>query len=287
MYRGTLDIILAGGGEADEAMYSLLHERLQPRLRERYELFANFLLDDFDDVVEDFFLYLREGKDGRNAVAYQSLQTIQKPESFDTWMLNTFRNYLGLRAAKEEHLTVSLSDNPNIQTTDDASLLTDERKLAVAAHLIAYAHQVFHPRDCFIFLRSLLTMLNKQQALPNHEVARALGMTDISYRVTVHRMKCRLTQYRTLLLQGRNLSLDDPHRQMAQHIYDNFTHLYSTLMNYYGQTLDTLNRADAVKQLRQEYLTATGDLLHDPATPYTIAPTISSFWTRLNRFLVN
>ena len=54
----------------------------------------------------------------------------------------------------------------------------------------------------FIFLRSLLTMLNKQQALPNDEMTSALGMTEISYCVSVLRMKCRLAKYRTLLLQG-------------------------------------------------------------------------------------
>ena len=129
-------------------------------------------------------------------------------------------------------------------------------------------------------------MLNKQQALPNVEMAKALGMTDLAYRVSVHRMKCRLTKYRTLLMRGKGLLLDEPHRQMAQRINDDFTHLYPTLMLYYGQTLDTLNQAEAVKQLRQEFLAATGNMLHEAETLYAIAPSIASFWTRLSRFLV-
>jgi len=202
-------------------------------------------------------------------------------------MLSTFRNYLSGRASKEGQITYI--DLPADSVPDDnapSSILTDERKLAIVSHLIAYAHQELSPRDCFIFLRSMLTMLNKQQALPNVEMAKALGMTDLAYRVTVHLIKCRLMRYRTLLLRGKGLLLDEPHRQMAQRINDDFSLLYPTLMLYYGQTLDTLNRAEAVKQLRQEFLAATGNMLHEAETPYAIAPSVASFWTRLSRFLV-
>lgn len=295
-----IDIILAGGERADEAMYYLLHERLNKQLKGKFEVYQHQLMDDFEDVVEDFFLYLREGKDGRSRTPYQSIHRIQKKEAFESWMLSTFRNYLTVRAAKEGQMIYSTLPSSDYcspsklegvvedrgRMSVNENLLTDERKLTIASHLIAFAHQVFYPRSRFIFLRSLLTMLNKQQALPNEEMARALGMTDISYRVSVHRMKCRLAKYRNLLLQGEQLTLDDPHQQMAQCIHDDFTHLYPTLMLYYGQTLDTLNRADAVKQLRQEYLAATGTLLHEPETPYAFAPSISSFWTRLDRFLI-
>lgn len=281
-----IDVIIAGGERADEAMYYLLHERLNRQLQKKFEVYQSRLMDDFEDVVEDFFLYLREGKNGRNRTPYQSLQRIQKREAFESWMLSAFRNYLTVRADKEDNRTICLSDNQDIQASENPNLLTDERKLAIVSHLIAFAHQVFYPRSRFIFLRSLLTMLNKQQALPNEEMAKALGMTDISYRVSVHRMKCRLAKYRTLLLQGERLTLDDPHQQMAQRIHDDFAHLYPTLMLYYGQTLDTLNRADAVKQLRQEYLAATGTILHEPETPYALAPSISYYWTRLERFLI-
>lgn len=281
-----IDVIIAGGERADEAMYYLLHERLNRQLQKKYEVYQYKMIDNFEDVVEDFFLYLREGKDGRSHTPYQTLQRIQKREAFEAWMLSTFRNYLTVRADKDNIQTTRLSDNQNFQTSENPNLLTDERKLAIASHLIAFAHQEFYPCSRFVFLRSLLTMLNKQQALPNEEMARALGMTDISYRVSVYRMKCRLAKYRTLLLQGNQLMLDATHQQMAQRIHNDFAHLYPTLMLYYGQTLDILNRADAVKQLRQEYLAATGALLHEPQTPLSTPKVITSFWNQLNRFLV-
>ena len=96
-----VDILLAGGERADEAMYYLLHERLNKQLKGKFEVYQHQLMDDFEDVVEDFFLYLREGKDGRSRTPYQSIHRIQKKESFDSWMISTFRNYLTVRADKE------------------------------------------------------------------------------------------------------------------------------------------------------------------------------------------
>ena len=279
-----VDIILDGGEKGDEAMYYLLHQRLESQLRERYEVCRNQLMDDFEDVVEDFFLYLREGKTGWSKTPYLSLRRIRKKESFETWLLNTFRNYLTIRVEKEDNRTTRLSDNQNIRTSENPDSLTDERKLAIASTLIAYAHQTFFPRDRFIFLRTLLTILNKQQALPNDEMARALGMSDIAYRVTVHRLKGKLSFFRTRLLRNEDLPLDDLHRQMAQHINDDFARLYPTIGKFYLLSIDELKRADAVKRLRQEYYDSTGQMLHESEAVYSIAPTISSFWTRLSRF---
>ena len=280
-----VDIILHDTKNSDEAVYYLLHQRFDRQLREIYDKYRHHLLDDFEDVMDDFFLYLREGKDNR--FPYQSLQTINNNNSFESWMLNTFRNYLSNRSKEEERISYAeisldnLSDGPSA-----ASLLTDEQKLHVAAHLIAYAHQVFYPRGRFIFLRSLLTMLNKQKALPNEEVARALGMTDISYRVTVHRMKCNLSKFRQRLIHGELLHLDDEHQQMAQHIYDDFDHLYPTLLTYYTQTINTLKCADDIKRLRQQYYETTGIFAHEPEPAISIVLNVSGFWRKMDKMLI-
>lgn len=282
-----VDIILRGGESGDEAMYYLLHQRLERQLRSRFEVYQHQLMDDFEDVVEDFFLYLREGKSGWNKTPYQSLRRIRKKEAFEAWILNTFRNYLTVRAEAEKQMSTTSLHEENIAATDTASSpLTDERKLAIASTLIAYAHQTLYPRDRFIFLRTLLTLLNKQQALPNDEMARALGMSDIAYRVCVHRLKGKLSYIRTRLLRNGMLPLDEPHRQMTQHINDEFSQLYPTIGKYYVLSIDELKRADAVKRLRQEYYETTGRMLHEPEADYSLSPSISAFWTRLSRFLV-
>lgn len=66
-----VDIILKGD---DEAMYYLLHERLKHLLFERYQDYSHNLYDDFDDLLDDFFIYIRES----GHTAYQALQRIKK-----------------------------------------------------------------------------------------------------------------------------------------------------------------------------------------------------------------
>ena len=282
-----IGIILSGGERADELMYRMLHQHLNYQLRQRFEVYQHQLLDSFDDVIEDFFLYLREGNDGVNQSPFKVLQSINKKESFEPWILNTFRNYLSMRAAKKGPVTFMELPTESVADIDaNSSMLTDEQKLSIASDLLAYAHQKLSLRDGFIFLRAMLTMLNKQKALPNEEVAKALGMTNVSYRVTVHRMKSNLAQYRSDLLRGEHFHLDEKHQQMAKRIYDDFLHLYPTLLGYYCQAIDSLPCADAVKQLRQNHYLTTGDMMHEAEPFYSTTITIAAFWNKLNRFLI-
>ena len=272
-----VDIILHDAKRNDEAVYYLLHQRMNHQLRERYDAYEHQLYDDFEDVVEDFFLYLREGKGNR--FPYQAIKRIKSKEAFEKWLMTTFRNYLSNRA-KEENGTsyISFDEHESNELTESFG---DEQKLLMASQLIAYAHQVFYPRGRFIFLRSLLTMLNKQKALPNEDVAKALGMTDIAYRVTLHRMKCNLIKFRQRLLQGESLRLDEQHQQMAQHIYDDFDQLYPTLLTFYNHTIGTLKCADDIKQLRQQYYEATGMIVHEPDSEYVNRITVRAFWNKI------
>ena len=293
-----VNIILGDQNKCDEAMYYLLHQRLNRQLRERYDVYRHQLFDNYDDILEDFFLYLREGKTGTSRQPYQPLQRIKKKELFETWLLNTFRNYLNARAKAEDRISLTTFKENGFNGLDgfnsldhalhdSHALLTDEQKLAIASQLIAYAHQVFYPRSRFIFLRSLLTMLNKQKALPTEEVAIALGMTNISYRVILHRMKHNLAHFRNRLLQGEQLRLDDRHQQMANHLNDDFTHLYPTLLTYYAEAISTLKCADAIRQLRQRHYEKTGIMAHEPSPDEgQIRTTITAFWNKLNRLLI-
>ena len=124
------------------------------------------------------------------------------------------------------------------------------------------------------------------QCAPQRSLLHALGMTDIAYRVTVHRLKGKLAYIRTCLLRNDVLPLDDLHRQMAQHINNDFTQLYPTIGKYYVLSIDDLKNADAVKRLRHDYYETTGQMLHEPEAVYSLALSISAFWTRLSRFLV-
>ena len=279
-----VDIILRDAKQSDEAAYYLLHHRVDRQLREIYEPYRLHLWDDFEDIVDDFFLYLREGKDDMSRFPYQSLRNIKNQDAFESWLQKTFRNYLSNR--KEEEGRMSFTTYSGLEHYESNDSLPDEQMLQIVSQLIAYVLQVYYPRGRFIFLRSLLTMINRQKALPNKEVATALGMTDISYRVTVHRMKCNLTKFRSRLLQGEQLRLDDEHQQMAQRIYDDFDHLYMTLLAYYNQTVDSLKCAEAIKRLRQQHYEATGVMAHEPDSLFPIRTVIKTFWDKLNRMLI-
>ena len=281
-----IPIILQGGEQADEAMYYLLHQRLHGQLWRHFDSYRTHLNDDFDDMLDDFFLYLREGKDGKNTTPYQSLQSIRIKDSFEAWLLSTFRNYVSIRTAKEDKVVfTSLSVDITASLETPASPLTDERKLSIVSNLIAYAYQTLLPRSRFIFLRSLLSMLQKHKALPNEEVAQALGMTSISYRVMVHRLKRNLAKYREQLSNGEKLALDEQHRKMAQHINDDFLNLYPTLLLYYNQNVDTLDCAEDIKKLRKKHYEATGDMLHEAEVEYSVKLTITAFMNQLDAFL--
>ena len=265
----------------DEAMYYLLHDRLSHQLHERFEAYKNNLCDDYEDVIDDFFLYLREC--GR--YPYEPLKRIKKKEAFETWLLNTFRNYLSNRAETEGK---GMSSQPNSEAHSPIvgeGSAGDEEKIRIVSQLIAYAHQVFYPRGRFIFLRSLLTMLNKQRAVPNKEMAEALDMSDLAYRVAVYRMKQNVRHFRERLLKGETLRLDDEHRQMADSINCDFMRLYPTLFRIYLECIDTLKTSTAVKDLRQQYLEERGFAVHDQDYNRPIRVRIPAFWEKMDRWM--
>ena len=273
-----VEMILKGD---DEAMYYLLHERLKHQLQERFEAYKNNLCDDYEDVIDDFFLYLREC--GR--YPYEPLKRIKKKESFETWLLNTFRNYLSNRVETEGR---GISSQPNCEAhwaIAGEGGICDEEKIRVVSQLIAYAHQVFYSRGRFIFLRSLLIMLNKQRAVPNKEMAEALDMSDLAYRVAVYRMKQNVRHFRNRLLMGETLRLDDEHQQMAEQIDADFIHLYPTLFRFYVECIDTLKTSTAVKHLRQQYLEERGYAVHEPDADSPIRVRIPAFWEKLNHWM--
>ena len=125
-----VDIILKGD---DEAMYYLLHERLKHLLFERYQDYSHHLYDDFDDLLDDFFIYIRES----GHTPYQALQRIKNKEAFESWVLNTFRNYLSNRSEAESHIPLVDKDCENISLLTESSSADGEIKIHIVSQLIA------------------------------------------------------------------------------------------------------------------------------------------------------
>lgn len=275
-----LDIILQGNEQSDEAMFYVLMERVGVRLKEKYRTHEHVFFEEFDDVADDFFLYLREGN-GRTREAYHALHTIVNKDAFEGWLVSTFRNYLTNRSNAEEQ-TCEL--NAHNLKADEEGASNQEQMINKAAQLIAYSHQVFLPRGRFIFLRSILTLLNKDNALPDIEMAEALGMSHIHYRVTSHRMKRNVLNFRKRLDIGEQLRLDENHKQMASRIDEDFHSLYPTLIHYYNATLQKLNQEPEITALRQKHYELTGLMLHESEAEYG-QQSINAFWCKINRWL--
>lgn len=275
-----LDIILQGNEQSDEAMYYVLNERVVERLKQKFKTQEYVLFEEFEDVLDDFFLYLREGN-GKTREPYHALRLIVNKEAFEGWLASTFRNYLTNRSNVEEQMC-DLNENAlstHEETEKDKGLLIQK-----AAQLIAYSHQVFYSRGRFIFLRSILTLLNKDNALPDKEMAEALGMSHIYYRVTAHRMKKNVQNFRKRLDRGEHLRLDDEHKVMATRIDDDFCSLYPTLLHYYNATLQQLKQEPEITALRLKHYNLSGVMLHEGETEYG-QQTINAFWNKMNRWL--
>lgn len=281
-----LDFILAHREQADEAMYWLLHERLKPQLREKFDAFREEILDDYEDVVEDFFLYLREGKDGDNSQPYKILLGVQHRDVFVAWVRSTFRNYLANRAASEAKLRefyVVHADEINA-CSDGLPLLQTERMIETFSHVLAYMLQELQPRERFILLRWLLTMLDKSKALPEKEISQAMGISHEAYRVIVYRIKAQLRHNLNMLQQRKPvLECGSGYLSIASDINDHFSDLYNCLISYYEETLLQLPNAEAVVELRLSRKEKNGGVVHDSTAIEYQKSTASFLWTFYKR----
>ena len=283
-----LDFIHAHREQADEAMYWLLHERLKPQLREKFDAFREEILDDYEDVVEDFFLYLREGKDGDNNQPFKILFGVQHRDVFVAWIRSTFRNYLTNRAASETKLRefyVEHTDEINA-CSDGHPLLQTERMIETFSHVLAYMLQVLQPRERFILLRWLLTILDKSKALPEKDISQAMGISHEAYRVIVYRIKAQMRHNLSLLQQGNQvLSCGSEYLSIASDINDHFSDLYNCLIAYYEETLLQLPNAEAVAELRLSRKEKSGGMVHDTTVieyQKSVPSVLWTFYKRLN-----
>jgi len=266
--RELLEKILAGDRQ-DEIVVYLLKDCMKRQLQLIFNGYADNLQFSYDEVSDDFFLYLREGKQGLDKEPYEMLKSIRDKGAFEPWLLSTWRNYLSFVAKR----TMIGSNILSTCTAQD-----NERKIMIVSRLMAYADQEFFPRARFIFFRSMLTILNKQKALPEKAVADALGMSEISYRVTTYRLRKKVGVWRNVLLNGGQLPLDETHLQMALHIDQNFENLYPTLMQNYTSALNQLEQKEAIDRLRMEHLKADGLMLHDASSSIIPHMGIGPFW---------
>ena len=268
-------LIVKGDSLSDEAVNYLLRVRLRALLKDVYAVYENRCRDEYEDVLSEFFLYLREGAHADNNVPYEALLGLQHPEAMRSWMQSTFRNYLNNRIASEAKAMELFAEYPeDVEDSGGCVALADtEQKIETFAHLVAYMLHVLQPRERFILLRWLLTILDKSKALPEKDMAQAMGLSYEAYRVIVYRVKMQTRHNLSVLIEegsvilhnsgvNANMNLSDC-LPVATDINDHFADLYNCLIAYYEGTLSVLPNAEAIIQLRLARQEERGSVVHD------------------------
>lgn len=265
------DEVVAGNTEAS---YYLLKKRLVKALSKVYDMHGFVLSDDFDDTIDEFFLYL-----------YDRNLSIQDKRTFFGWMVATYRHFL-INSAKKEMRKKALMEQVRLSPKGEECGLSNETMVLFLASAIAYADQRFTPRNRFVFYRMLLSFLDHSKAIPQAAMAHALDMTPVTYRVSTKRQKDRFLGYILMQESGATLDLDVDHGLMRDRIVDAFEGLYELLMEYYDKSLETIPNAQAIQSLRKDYSRDDG-MMHEgmPMYGYVSNLDISILYPKIKRYL--
>lgn len=281
--KELLDQFLDGRNDIavrDEILYHVLTDRLSRGLRRRYDACSRRIDAAFEDVIQDFFLYLR----GPWPDCYLIFDSLKDRTAAVSFLLKTFRNFLCRRAVSSEGINRRPARIDNLPEEPGLGHERFENRIVILSTMIAYCHQTFPPIQCFIFLRTLLTMLDRDRALPDNEMAAGLGLTPVYYRVLNHRVKAAALKVRDMLLRGETICLDPVHESMREELEGDFCSWYRKLSAYYDSTLASLVQAGSIYAIRDHYRTDDGRTLHDdhPESRYHDPGIIANFAILLN-----
>lgn len=267
------DCIVNGGEGASEALYYLIKKRLSNVLNHLYRLHGEGIQDEFDDTIDDFFLYLHDGTGAVLTKPFAILETVKEKKAFFSWLISAYRYFL-LNKQRIESRT------PLVKSTFDADKLSDERSseeysTTILANAIAYADQQMRSRNRFIFYRLMLSFLDHSSSIPQEAMAKALGMHPVTYRVCSKRQKDRFLRYIVDQEAGADLELDEQHCLMRDRIVHCFDQLYELLLEQYDLTLGELPRTKEVLSLRQQYSEGHDSMMHEPLGIYGFRDAVS------------
>lgn len=244
-----------------EAVYYLLQQRLHRALHRVFELHGFGLSDDFNDTIDDFFLYLYDGNQTGDP-PFDIMNGIQNKQAFFGWTVSTYRNFL-LNKAKEEIKRNVLQEEAWASTDEERKGLSEETMIDYLASAIAYADQCFKPCNLFIFYRFLLSLLDHSRAIPQEEMAEAMKLHPVTYRVRSKRQRDGFQRFILSQEAGHSLDLDSQHEGMRECIVNGFKQLYSLLMGYYNLVLEQLSTKEAIKALRLQCYQERGIVMHE------------------------
>ena len=250
-------------GSRDKTLYRVLTESLRPRLLRRFRAYEKTAPFAFEDALQEFFLYLRG--DANNA--YSIFRELRDASAAEAWILTTFRNFVskksryGVPAAAVD--ISDLSDCPDCPQ-DKLQNNPQDKLQKVLSAMIAYCYQELPLVQRFVFMRLILTYLDRNRALPQKDVALVLGLSHIYYRVLCNRVKAFAMQVKGRILAGERLLLNMNALEMRDRLDADFGGWYDLLSSYYAETINQFTQAEEINAMRYSYATESpGMMLHD------------------------
>ena len=254
----------------DNALYRVLTGSLRPRLLRRFRAYEKRTPFAFEDALQEFFLYLRG--DGNNA--YSIFRGLKDASAAEAWLLTTFRNFVSKKSRYGVHAVAM--DIPDL--SDCSSRLQNEQQ-KVLSTMIAYCYQELSLVQRFVFMRMILTYLDRDRALPQKDVAMVLGLSHVYYRVLCNRVKAFALQVKGRILAGERLPLNMNALEMRDRLDVDFGGWYDLLSFYYAETIAQFTQAEEINTLRYSYATDSDMVLHDGGDFPAYTPKLSEFNT--------
>lgn len=269
-----------------EVAYYLLKHRLSKAMRIIYDSHGFGLLEDFDDTIDDFFLYLYDDNPKDDGPPFAMLRGLRNKDAFFAWVLSTYRNFL-LNKAKETERDRLSHTIAMIINKEEERQISEEQMCEYLVNAIAYADQQLATMKRFMLYRLLLSFLDHRNAIPQEEMARALNLNATTYRVYTKRQKDRFLRYIHTQEEGGTLDLDDEHQAMREDLKKGFDHLYTTLGKYYRIALEQLPNASEVAKLRMRYSQGKDVMMHERQASYGNHETenITKLYRNIKRYL--
>ena len=252
----------------DNALYRVLTESLRARLLRRFRPYEKRAPFAFEDALQEFFLYLRG--DANNA--YSIFRELKDASAADAWLITTFRNFVSKKSRYGVYAVVGdipdLSDCPGCPQDKLQNNPQDEQQ-KVLSTMIAYCYQELPLVQRFVFMRMILTYLDRDRALPQKDVALVLGLSHIYYRVLCNRVKAFALQVKGRILAGERLLLNMNALEMRDRLDADFGGWYDLLSSYYAETINQFTQAEEINAMRYSYATESpGMMLHDVDVEY-------------------
>ena len=249
-------------GSRDNALYRVLTESLRPRLQRRFRAYEKRTPFAFEDALQEFFLYLRG--DGNNA--YSIFRELRDASAADAWLVTAFRNFVSKKS--RYGVPAVAGDIPDLS---DCSVTPQDEQQKVLSTMIAYCYQELPLVQRFVFMRMILTYLDRDRALPQKDVALVLGLSHIYYRVLCNRVKVFALQVKGRILAGERLLLNMNALEMRDRLDADFGGWYDLLSFYYAETIAQFTQAEEINTLRNSYATESSDMmLHDVDVEYIV-----------------